>query len=63
MNNDYSCELTGNATYVFNATIDFDVNKMYDLKFFEGNAFITEIMDYGELIESNNIELKKHNIE
>ncbi len=63
VNKDYSCRLIGNATYVFSATIDFDIDGLENIEFFKGNAFVNEIMDYGELIDFSRNLLIKNNIQ
>lgn len=49
---DWSCKMTGNATYVFEANLEFDLMKKEKLDVYKGNAFIDEILAYVNLVES-----------
>lgn len=49
---DWSCEMTGNATYVFKANIEFDLPSQEKLEVYKGEAFIDEIKAYDSLVDS-----------
>ncbi len=49
----YSVFLSGNATFIFNSTLEFEFPNLNEMKHYFGEVFVDDIQNYGRLIESS----------
>lgn len=51
----YSVYLSGNATFIFSSTLEFEFPNLSEMKHYFGEVFVDEIQDYGRFIESSQV--------